>query len=157
MRSLSRHLAGLLVATASLSAQFPATSATNAPIANASGDQAVPKLAVTADGGSWIAWFDGSVGGYAVRIQRLDRNGYEQFPHNGLLVSSNPQSTSLVDWDLITDSSGNAVLTLPTRVREAISTSTPTASRLRDSSFGEPTASPCRTTRITKRIPSSLK
>ena len=111
MRSLSRHLAGLLVATASLSAQFPATSATNAPIANASGDQAVPKLAVTADGGSWIAWFDGSVGGYAVRIQRLDRNGYEQFPHNGLLVSSNPQSTSLVDWDLITDSSGNAVLT----------------------------------------------
>lgn len=111
MRPISRCVAGLLVVAVSLSAQFPSTAATNLPLANLTGDQAVPKLSPRADGGSWSAWFDGSAGGYAVRLQRLDRNGYEQFPHNGLLVSSNPQSTSLVDWDLITDTSGNAVLT----------------------------------------------
>ena len=35
---------------------------------------------------------------------------YEAWPHNGLLISGNAQATSLMDWDLITDSAANAVL-----------------------------------------------
>lgn len=92
-------------------AQWSSNPVTNQPIADLSGDQAVPKLAATLDGGAWIAWFDHAGANYDVRLQRVDANGYEIFPHNGILVSGNAQNTSLIDWDLITDSFDNAVLT----------------------------------------------
>lgn len=92
-------------------AQWSNNTATNINIADLAGDQAVPKVAPTHDGGAWITWFDHAGANYDVRIQRVDTNGFELFPHNGLLVSGNQQNTSLVDWDLITDSSDNAVLT----------------------------------------------
>ncbi len=91
-------------------AQWPSSPAVNFPLANLTGDQQVPKLAATPDGGSYSAWFDNSSGNYGVKLQKLDVNGFETFAHNGLTVSANPQSTSLVDWDLVADSAGNAVL-----------------------------------------------
>src|SRR5262245_7133470 len=100
-RTRSSALLLLLVAAASLPAQWPATPAVNLPVSNATGEQQVPKLAATLDGGAWIAWFDNQSGNYGVSIQRLDAWGYEAFPHNGLVVSALPQNTSLVDWDLI--------------------------------------------------------
>ena len=33
------------------------------------------------------------------------------FPSNGILVSNNPQNSSLVDWDMIADNNNNAILT----------------------------------------------
>ena len=39
-------------------------------------------------------------------VQCVDAQGNALFAPNGLLVSSNPQSTSLVDWDLVTDAQG---------------------------------------------------
>lgn len=92
-------------------AQWSANPVTNQPIADLIGDQAVPKLAATLDGGAWIAWFDHAGPNYDVRLQRVDANGYEIFPHNGILISGNAQASSLIDWDLIGDSSDNAVLT----------------------------------------------
>src|SRR5436190_17934748 len=109
----SRSLLALfacVVCTAAASAQWSSNPAVNLPIADLAGDQQVPKVSARADGGCWIAWFDHRGSNYDVYLQRLDRNGYEVFPHNGLLVSNNAQSSSLVDWDLITDSGGNAVL-----------------------------------------------
>src|SRR5262249_36351734 len=88
----------------------PSSNAVNLPVGDRTGDQAVPKLAACADGGAWVAWFDHASGNYDVYLQKLDAHGYEVFPHNGILVSGNPQSSSLVDWDLISDSAGNAVL-----------------------------------------------
>ena len=101
----------LLVGSTFLPAQWSANAASNKAVADRTGDQAVPKLAATPDGGGYVAWFDHAGANYDVYLQRLDANGYEAWPHNGLLVSANAQATSLVDWDLICDSSGNAVLT----------------------------------------------
>jgi hypothetical protein len=82
----------------------------NTPIADRTGEQTLPKVAVTSDGGCYIGWFDHAFGGYQVFLQRLDAQGNEMWPHNGILVSDHPQDTWLTDWDLIADASGNAVL-----------------------------------------------
>ncbi|MBK8979767.1 MAG: hypothetical protein IPM29_28045 [Planctomycetes bacterium] len=95
----------------SLPAQWSQNPAQNLSIADRNGEQSLPKLAATTDGGCYVAWFDNSAGSYAVWMQRLDAAGVEQWPHDGILVSNQPQSSSLVDWDLITDSAGNAVVT----------------------------------------------
>lgn len=89
----------------------------NNSIADRPTDQVVPKIAVTPSGDTFIAWFDPAAGSYDVYLQLLTPEGIEVFPHNGILVSDHPQPTSLVDWDLIADSQGNAVLTF-TDVRD---------------------------------------
>lgn len=111
MKTLCRPLLIGLCCLLDVPAQWPTNPALNLPVGDAPGDQAVPKEAATPDGGAYIAWFDHASGNYDVRLQRLDANGYEAWPHQGILVSGNPQSTSLVDWDLIADSAGNAVVT----------------------------------------------
>lgn len=95
---------------APLVAQWPTSAATNLAIADFTGEQVLPKVATTSDGGAWLGWFDQRSGSYAVYVQRLDAAGVEQFPHGGILVSNNPQSSSLVDWDLICDSLDFCVL-----------------------------------------------
>jgi len=92
-------------------AQWSNNPAQNSAIGDQAGDQAVPKIAATPGGGCYIGWFDNSGSGYQVRLQRLDVGGHEQWPHNGIVVSSNPQNSSLVGWDLMADSQGNCVLT----------------------------------------------
>ncbi|MBZ0151252.1 MAG: hypothetical protein K8J09_06940 [Planctomycetes bacterium] len=92
-------------------AQWPTNPATNLAIGDAAGEQTLAKIAPTWDGGCYLGWFDNRSGSYAVYLQRLDASGNELWPHGGILVSGNPQSTSLVDWDLICDSWGFCVLT----------------------------------------------
>src|SRR5262245_31183133 len=92
-------------------AQWSTSPSTNLPIGDGVGEQVLPKVAVASDGGCYIGWFDNRSGVYAVYLQRLDPAGVESWPHGGILVSGNPQSTSLVDWDLICDSQDHCVLT----------------------------------------------
>src|SRR5207244_10441782 len=73
-------------------------------------DQATPKITKTTDGGCYIVWFDHRGGNYDVYLQRLNALGVKQFAVDGLLISSNTQSSSLVDYDIITDDSNNAVI-----------------------------------------------
>ncbi|MDM7916993.1 MAG: T9SS type A sorting domain-containing protein [Candidatus Eisenbacteria bacterium] len=91
-------------------ALWPTDPAVNLAITDRPGEEVVPKMAATSDGGCYIAWFDGPAGLYTVRMQRLDALGNEVWPHNGILVSDNPQSSSLVDWDLDCDRDDHAVL-----------------------------------------------
>jgi hypothetical protein len=104
----------LLIALLCIAGQAPARwsndPAVNLAIADRPGEQVVPKVAATSDGGCYVSWFDNAVGGYRVYLQRLNRWGDEMWPHNGILVSSNPQSTSLVDWDLDADASDHAIV-----------------------------------------------
>jgi hypothetical protein len=102
--------AAALVFVLPLVSQWPTSPSVNLPIGDRTGEQATPKLAATADGGCYIAWFDNASGNYDVYLQRLDAAGVEQWPHNGVLVSSQPQQSSLVDWDLVADSAGGAVI-----------------------------------------------
>ncbi len=92
-------------------AQWTSNTAVNTPVCVQPGDQAVPKAAATGDGKTWIGWFDHRGANYEVYVQLLDQGGNPLLAPNGLLVSGNPPSSSLLDWDLIADSSGNCVLT----------------------------------------------
>jgi hypothetical protein len=112
MHHLFRPLLALLVlGTAStLPAQWPAVPTTNLAVAAAAGEQALPRIAASRDGGCYVAWFDQRGGGYAVWAQRLDGHGVPQWPGGGVLVSSHAQNTSLVGWDLIADRDDHCVL-----------------------------------------------
>ncbi|MDQ3022437.1 MAG: hypothetical protein M3R36_18000 [Bacteroidota bacterium] len=90
--------------------QWTTNSSVNTPICTANGDQAVSKISNTSDGGCYMAWFDNRNGSYAVYLQRVNKYGVAQLTPNGLLISNSPQSSSLVDWDMITDSNDNAVI-----------------------------------------------
>ncbi|MBM4109356.1 MAG: hypothetical protein FJ255_11220 [Phycisphaerae bacterium] len=92
------------------SADWPTDPSANLPIAVGSADQVVVKLAAAPDGSTYIGWFDNRGGAYAVYLQRLDPSGTPAWSATGLLVSGHPQNSSLVDWDLIADSAGSAVL-----------------------------------------------
>lgn len=91
-------------------AQWSNNPAQNFAVGDRPGDQAVTKAAAIPGGGCYLGWFDNAGSGYEVRLQRLDVNGVEQWAHNGIVVSANPQNSSLQDWDLICDSAGNCVL-----------------------------------------------
>lgn len=106
----ARALSLLLLSSSPAIAQWPSDPAANLAVCNTTGDQAVPKIAAGGDGSTWTAWFDNRGGSYAVYAQKLDAQGNEAFPHNGLLVSANPQSSSLVDWGIESDGAGGCVL-----------------------------------------------
>lgn len=108
---------GLLLAAHPARAQWSTDPEANNAIADRAAGQVVPKIAVTSAGDTYIAWFDPAAGSYDVYLQLLTPAGVEVFPHNGILVSDHPQLSSLVDWDLIADSQGNAVVTF-TDVRD---------------------------------------
>jgi hypothetical protein len=92
-------------------AQWSSDPSVNLQICDVTGDQALPKVASTSDDGCYISWFDNRNGSYAVYLQRLDHLGNKLWDPNGLLISNNPQSSSLVDWAISTDDQNNAIVT----------------------------------------------
>lgn len=82
----------------------------NLQISGSSGEQVLPKIANLSNGYTYICWFDSRNGNYAVYLQQLNSLGEKQFAAEGLLISGNPQSSSLVDYDMITDDSNNAII-----------------------------------------------
>ncbi|MEA5486611.1 hypothetical protein [Pseudanabaena sp. CCNP1317] len=102
----------LLVALSGVAvgASFPGDPSVNLGVAVKPGSQTVQKAATLPDGTTWVAWFDAADGSFRVYAQLLSPTGDKAFADDGLLVSSAPQSTSLVDWDIIADADGAAVL-----------------------------------------------
>lgn len=98
----------LLAASPLATAQFSSDAGTNLAVGDGPGGQVLAKLVPTADGGSYIAWFDGGAG-YDVRLQRLDAQGNALWGPNGVLVADRNFS-STQDHDLALDPAGNAVL-----------------------------------------------
>jgi len=90
--------------------QWSADSTVNLQICDLSGEQVLPKIMPTSDGGCFISWFDQRNGDYCVYLQRLDSQGVPQFAENGLLVSDQPQQTWLVDYSMAVDGDNNAVI-----------------------------------------------
>lgn len=91
--------------------QWTSDTSQNTQVCGSSNAQSLPKISKTTDGGCYISWFDQRNGPYYVYLQRLNVQGVPQFAANGLLISSNPQSSSLVDWYMTTDDANNAVIT----------------------------------------------
>ncbi len=91
-------------------AQWSDDPAANLLITGAAGEQVLPIPAVTSDGGCYIGWFDQASGNYDVYLQRLDAQGHAQWAGGGIAVSTEPQLSSLVAWDLTVDGDDNAIL-----------------------------------------------
>ncbi len=91
--------------------QWSADSTMNLEICNLTGEQVLSKIVPTSDGGCFISWFDQRSGGYSMYLQRLDYQGVPQFEDDGILVSSQPQMSWLVDYSMAVDGSDNAILT----------------------------------------------
>ena len=81
----------------------------NTVLADRVGEQTQVKIVLHPDGGAYVSWFDNSAGGYDVYLQRLDANGAELWPHNGVLLA-NRSFSSTQDYDLDIDAGGNALL-----------------------------------------------
>ncbi|MDP6520579.1 MAG: hypothetical protein QF599_00705 [Planctomycetota bacterium] len=89
--------------------QWSSDPALNLSLADSAGDQVQAKLVARADGGAYVSWFDGGAGGYDLRLQRIDVDGFEAWPHGGLLVADRGFS-STQDYGLSIDASGAALL-----------------------------------------------
>ena len=100
-----------LLGTRSLEAapQWSSNPGSNLAVADAGGDQVQPKIAPTMDGGCYVSWFDNIANGFDLRLQKLDANGQELWPHNGVLVLDRGFS-STQDYGLDVDAVGNALM-----------------------------------------------
>jgi hypothetical protein len=113
-RVLNSAVVGCALVLASLAgearAQWSIDAASPLRVAEGSGEQVIPKIARTADGGAYVAWFDNAnSAGYDVRLQRLDALGNAQWAAGGILVID-CNFTSTQDYDLEVDQAGNAVV-----------------------------------------------
>ncbi len=111
MRTLFIQIILLFTIAAVSFSQWVPNSAINLKVCDTTGAQELTKISPTTDGGCYISWFDTRGGSYAVYLQRLDASGVKQLAPGGLLISSHAQNTSLVDYDMTTDASNNAVIT----------------------------------------------
>lgn len=96
-------------------AQWTSNISVNNAICDTAGDQAIPKIAATSDGGCYIVWFDNRNGNYSVYLQKTDAAGNKLFGNQGLLISNNTQNTSLQDFNIAVDASDNAAIVFTDR------------------------------------------
>lgn len=92
-------------------AQWSSNPNENTALSLASGEQAIPKIATSDNGTSYVSWFSNEEGNYNVRLQKLDVYGNFQWDSVGLLISNHPAMTWLTDWDMTIDQDEYAILT----------------------------------------------
>jgi len=100
----------ILILFKSAFAQWSTDPNVNLMICDVTGEQVLPKISLTSDGGCYIAWFDTRTGNYNVYLQRLDPAGNKMFANDGLLISDHTSNSWIVEWDMMTDNTDNAVI-----------------------------------------------
>jgi hypothetical protein len=100
----------LLILTSFALAQWPDDPDSNMMLCDRFGDQTIPKIAATSDGGCYVCWYDHASGNYDVYMQRLNGNGEIQWAPGGMLISNEAQDTWLTDYDMTVDSDDHAVV-----------------------------------------------
>lgn len=109
---MSRALLLLLLAAGALHAQWPSDPAQNLVLCDRAGEQTLPKVVGTSDGGCYVSWQDNASGNYDTYLQRLDAAGVPQWADGGLLVSGHPQESWITDYDLAVDRDDCAVVAI---------------------------------------------
>ncbi len=73
--------------------------------------QVKPKVSICNDGAVYTAWveYDWSLANFNIVLQRLNQQGINQW-QTPICVTSHPSQTSLLDWELLSDNDGNAIL-----------------------------------------------
>ncbi|MBU1637946.1 hypothetical protein KKC97_09800, partial [bacterium] len=80
-------------------------------ICDHTGEQTLPKIHATSDGGCYIVWYDHSSGNYDVYLQRLNGDGVPQWTVPcGLLISNHPQQTWITDWSMTVDLEDHCII-----------------------------------------------
>jgi hypothetical protein len=92
--------------------------ASNLALADRGGEETQAKIRPRADGGFYVSWFDNTDGGYDLRLQRLDAEGRELWPHGGILVADRTYS-STTDYGFSVDPAGNALLSFQCCTQQA--------------------------------------
>ena len=100
----------IMLIAVSLTAEWSNDPAMNNGICDLNGEQAIPKVATSSTGDTYIGWFSNDSGNYDVRLQRLDSQGNELWDHNGIVISDHPAMSWLTDWDMTVDEDNNAIL-----------------------------------------------
>ena len=90
--------------------QWSSDSLQNMAVIQHSGDQVVPHIAATSDGGFYAAWYDTRNSNYDVYLQRFNNLGEKLWDADGLLISNHQQETWVTDFDLVVDQSDNAIV-----------------------------------------------
>lgn len=88
-------------------AQWSADPSDNLIVADEYSDQTQPKIVAAPDGGYYVSWFDDIAHGFSVHLQKLDAQGNELWPHDGILVATR-QYQFTYDYGLVVDAEGNA-------------------------------------------------
>ena len=101
----------IILLAVNLIAQWSNDPSLNNAICALNGEQAIPKVATTSAGDTYIAWYSNDASNYDVRLQRLDTLGNEYWVTDGIIVSDNPAMTWLTDWDMTVDDDNHAILT----------------------------------------------
>jgi len=91
--------------------QWPSDPMENLVLSNATGEQAIPKVATSINGITYVAWYSNTSGNYDVMLQKLDVYGNKLWEENGIIVSDHPAMTWLTDWDMTVDQTDHAILT----------------------------------------------
>ncbi len=91
-------------------AQWPTDPALNLPLGDGPGNQVVAHITINPDNSSYTGWYDTDSGNYDIALQLVSADGTEQWPHGGIIVSAHPQNSWVMDWALICDSGGNAIV-----------------------------------------------
>ena len=94
----------------SANAQWSEDPSQNLGVGVTTGEQVLPKIVKTSDGGCFISWFDNRSGSYCMYMQRLNALGESLWASNGMLISNHTQMSWLVDYDLTVDQDDNAVV-----------------------------------------------
>ncbi|MFA7332086.1 MAG: T9SS type A sorting domain-containing protein [Candidatus Delongbacteria bacterium] len=109
---MTRVLLSVLALAGVLQAQWPEDPALNFAVCDRAGEQTLPKLAATSDGGCYVSWQDHGAGNYDTWLQRLDAEGQPVWADGGLLLSDHPQETWITDYDLAVDAQDHAIVAI---------------------------------------------
>ncbi len=93
--------------------QWSTDPSVNNAIGTVPGEEAIPKVATSITGTTYVAWFSVESGNYNVRLQKFDVYGAIQWAEGGILISDNQQNTWLTDWDMTVDQVDHAILVWP--------------------------------------------
>jgi hypothetical protein len=110
LQKMAFSLLTFIMLTPLIQAQWPIDPDSNMIVCDHANAQAIPKVAVTSDGGCYISWYDAESGNYDVYLQYLNANGEIMWAPNGLLISNHPQETWLTDYSLTVDNQDHAIV-----------------------------------------------
>jgi len=111
MQKIRLLLPLFIIFSLSGNAQWSSDPMANTAISDAAGEQAIPKVATSESGITYVSWFSNETGNYNVLLQKFDVFGNKLWAEEGLVVSDHEAMSYLTEWDMTVDQEDCAILT----------------------------------------------